>query len=86
MSDTLAGRRLRAVWHSCTQMKRHEAQPPIAITRAQGPWLEAEEVRLYLDGVSSWWVNCWRRPKIGTLMARGEALSPTLKSMTVLQL
>ncbi|MCM3566186.1 adenosylmethionine--8-amino-7-oxononanoate transaminase [Hydrogenophaga intermedia] len=57
MSDTLAGRSLRAVWHPCTQMKHHEAQHPIAITRAQGPWLEAEDGQRYLDGISSWWVN-----------------------------
>lgn len=57
MSDSLAARSLRAVWHPCTQMKRHEAQPPIGITRAQGPWLVAEDGRRYLDGISSWWVN-----------------------------
>jgi len=38
-------------------MKRHEAAPPIAIARAQGPWLHDTEGRRYLDGVSSWWVN-----------------------------
>lgn len=57
MSRTLAARSLRSVWHPCTQMKRHEAQPLIAITRAQGPWLQAEDGRRLLDGISSWWVN-----------------------------
>ena len=57
MSDSLATRSLRAVWHPCTQMKRHEGQPPIGITRAWGPWLEAEDGRRYLDAISSWWVN-----------------------------
>lgn len=54
---SLAARSLAHVWHPCTQMKRHEAQPPIAIARAQGPWLYAEDGQRYLDGVSSWWVN-----------------------------
>jgi adenosylmethionine-8-amino-7-oxononanoate aminotransferase len=57
MNESLAARSLRSVWHPCTQMKRHEAQPPIAITRAQGPWLYAEDGRRYLDAISSWWVN-----------------------------
>jgi adenosylmethionine---8-amino-7-oxononanoate aminotransferase len=56
-SESLAARSVRAVWHPCTQMKRHEAQPPIGIVRARGPWLEAEDGRRYLDGISSWWVN-----------------------------
>lgn len=57
MDDSLAARSLRSVWHPCTQMKRHEQQPPIAIARAQGPWLYAQDGQRYLDGVSSWWVN-----------------------------
>lgn len=57
MSESLAARSLRAVWHPCTQMKRHEAQPPIAIARAEGPWLQGEDGGRYLDGISSWWVN-----------------------------
>lgn len=57
MSESLAARSLRAVWHPCTQMKRHEEQPPVAITRAEGPWLQAEDGSRYLDGISSWWVN-----------------------------
>ncbi|HBK00957.1 MAG TPA: adenosylmethionine--8-amino-7-oxononanoate aminotransferase BioA, partial [Delftia acidovorans] len=56
MTQSLAARSLAAVWHPCTQMKRHEAAPPIAIARAQGPWLHDTEGRRYLDGVSSWWV------------------------------
>ena len=57
MTQSLAARSLAAVWHPCTQMKRHEAAPPIAIARAHGPWLHDTEGRRYLDGVSSWWVN-----------------------------
>ncbi|WP_310566468.1 adenosylmethionine--8-amino-7-oxononanoate transaminase [Hydrogenophaga sp.] len=53
----LAQRSLRSVWHPCTQMKRHEAQPPVAIARAEGPWLVGTDGTRYLDAVSSWWVN-----------------------------
>ncbi|CAN7181886.1 adenosylmethionine--8-amino-7-oxononanoate transaminase [Acidovorax sp. LjRoot118] len=53
----LVARSLAHVWHPCTQMKRHEAQPPVAIARAQGPWLYGTDGRRYLDGISSWWVN-----------------------------
>ena len=50
-------RSLAAVWHPCTQMKRHERLPLVPIARAQGPWLYDFEGRRYLDAVSSWWVN-----------------------------
>ena len=54
---TLSERSRRAVWHPCTQMKRHEREPLLPIARAQGPWLIDAEGRRYLDAVSSWWVN-----------------------------
>ena len=54
---SLAARSIASVWHPCTQMKRHEADPPVAIARAAGPWLEGDDGRRYLDGISSWWVN-----------------------------
>ncbi len=57
MTVSLSARSLRSVWHPCTQMKLHEAQPPIAIARASGPWLHGVDGRRYLDAVSSWWVN-----------------------------
>jgi len=47
----------RAVWHPCTQMKRHEAEPLVPIVRAEGVWLFDAEGRRILDAVSSWWVN-----------------------------
>jgi adenosylmethionine-8-amino-7-oxononanoate transaminase len=56
-AGSLAARSLRSVWHPCTQMKLHEAQPPIAIASASGPWLRDVDGKRYLDGVSSWWVN-----------------------------
>ncbi len=54
---SLAERSRRAVWHPCTQMKRHEREPLLAIARAEGPWLIDTDGRRYLDAVSSWWVN-----------------------------
>lgn len=57
MDNCLASRSMRHVWHPCTQMKRHEAAPPVAIDHASGPWLVDTQGRRYLDGISSWWVN-----------------------------
>jgi adenosylmethionine---8-amino-7-oxononanoate aminotransferase len=56
-NTSMIRRSLRHVWHPCTQMKLHEAQPPVPIARAEGVWLYDFEGRRYLDGVSSWWVN-----------------------------
>lgn len=56
-SSSLQQRSLKAVWHPCTQMKRHESLPPLAIGRAQGAWLYDLDGKRYLDGISSWWVN-----------------------------
>jgi adenosylmethionine-8-amino-7-oxononanoate aminotransferase len=53
----LLDRSLRAVWHPCTQMKRHEDEPLVAIARGEGPWLIDADGRRILDAVSSWWVN-----------------------------
>ena len=53
----LAARSLRAVWHPCTQMRQLEDAPPLAIVRAEGPWLWAEDGSRQLDAISSWWVN-----------------------------
>jgi adenosylmethionine-8-amino-7-oxononanoate aminotransferase len=46
-----------AVWHPCTQMKRHETWPLVPIARGRGAWLVDFDGRRYLDAVSSWWVN-----------------------------
>ncbi|AOV18528.1 adenosylmethionine--8-amino-7-oxononanoate transaminase [Acidihalobacter aeolianus] len=50
-------RDLAVLWHPCTQMKDHEAYPPIPIRRGEGVWLEDFDGRRYIDAVSSWWVN-----------------------------
>jgi len=46
-----------AVWHPCTQMKRHETWPLVPIARGRGAWLYDFDGGRYLDAVSSWWVN-----------------------------
>ena len=56
MNDLLSRSRV-AVWHPCTQMKRLEAAPPLAIDRGEGVWLIDVDGRRYLDAISSWWVN-----------------------------
>lgn len=56
-SHDLVSRSLRSVWHPCTQMRRHESTPPIAIARAHGVWLYDTEGHRYFDTISSWWVN-----------------------------
>jgi len=53
----LLARSLSAVWHPCTQMKRHETLPLVPIARGEGAWLVDFDGKRYLDTVSSWWVN-----------------------------
>ncbi|MBM5570265.1 MULTISPECIES: adenosylmethionine--8-amino-7-oxononanoate transaminase [Deefgea] len=57
-----------AVWHPCTQMKRHETLPLIPIARGDGVWLYDMDGHRYLDAVSSWWVNLFghNQPRIKT--------------------
>ena len=43
------------LWHPYTQEKT--APAPIPIVGGKGVWLETEDGRKILDGVSSWWVN-----------------------------
>jgi adenosylmethionine---8-amino-7-oxononanoate aminotransferase len=56
-NQALLARSLSAVWHPCTQMKRHETLPLVPIARGSGVWLYDQEDKRYLDAVSSWWVN-----------------------------
>jgi adenosylmethionine-8-amino-7-oxononanoate aminotransferase len=53
----LLKRSLSAVWHPCSQMKRHETLPLVGIARGAGVWLYDADNKRYLDAVSSWWVN-----------------------------
>ena len=52
---SLSERDLKVLWHPYTQMKT--AKPPIGIVRGEGAWLYDEEGNMYLDAISSWWVN-----------------------------
>lgn len=56
-NNNLLARSLSAVWHPCTQMKRHETLPLVPIARGEGVWLYDLDGKRYLDSVSSWWVN-----------------------------
>lgn len=56
-NQDLLKRSLKAVWHPCTQMKRHEKVPLIPMQRGDGVWLYDVDNKRYLDAVSSWWVN-----------------------------
>ena len=51
----LSQRDKAVIWHPFTQAQT--AKDPIAIVRAEGIWLYAEDGQRYLDGTSSWWVN-----------------------------
>ncbi|MDE2253095.1 MAG: adenosylmethionine--8-amino-7-oxononanoate transaminase [Betaproteobacteria bacterium] len=53
----IPARSVRAVWHPCTQMKRHEQAPPLEIVSGEGVWLTDAKGRRVLDAISSWWVN-----------------------------
>lgn len=53
----LKNRDLDVLWHPCTQMKDHETLPLIPIKKAHGVYLEDFECNLYIDAISSWWVN-----------------------------
>jgi adenosylmethionine-8-amino-7-oxononanoate aminotransferase len=55
MSPSLTDRDRRVIWHPFTQ--HGLARDPLPIKRAQGVWLELEDGRKILDGISSWWVN-----------------------------
>ncbi len=60
-----------AVWHPCTQMKRHETLPIIPVREAKGIWLTDFEGNRYIDAVSSWWVNLFGHgePRIKAALA-----------------
>jgi adenosylmethionine---8-amino-7-oxononanoate aminotransferase len=53
--DDLVSLSRRYVWPPYTPPERHEAQPPLVIVEALGPWLVDADGRRYLDGISSWW-------------------------------
>ena len=60
-----------AVWHPCTQMKRHENVPLLPVARGAGAWLYDFDGRRYLDAIGSWWVNLFghSQPRINAAIA-----------------
>jgi len=56
-NNELKNRDLDVLWHPCTQMKDHETLPLIPIKKAHGVYLEDFEGNIYIDAISSWWVN-----------------------------
>lgn len=54
-NSPLVKRDRACIWHPFTQMQT--ARPPIAIVKAKGASLYAEDGSSYLDAISSWWVN-----------------------------
>ena len=56
-NNELKDRDLDVLWHPCTQMKDHETLPLIPIKKADGIYLEDFEGNIYIDAISSWWVN-----------------------------
>lgn len=66
---------LAHVWHPFTQMKDHEADPPVPIVGAEGVDLLLGDGRRVLDGVSSWWTNVHGHghPRLVTALERQGA-------------
>jgi len=64
----------RFVWHPYTQHGLN--QPPVAVSRAQGAYLHAEDGRRIFDAVSSWWVTLHghAHPKISAAIAEQAAM------------
>ena len=50
-------RDLANIWHPCSQMKDYETLPFIPIKSGNGAYLTDFDDNVYLDCISSWWVN-----------------------------
>lgn len=50
-------RDLANIWHPCSQMKDYETLPFIPIKSGKGAYLTDFDDNVYLDCISSWWVN-----------------------------
>lgn len=55
MNLSLSERDLKVIWHPYTQHQTFK--PPIPIVKGEGALLFDEEGKVYIDAVSSWWVN-----------------------------
>lgn len=63
------------IWHPCTQMKDHEAYPPVFMDRGQGIYLYDREGNAYIDAISSWWVNLFGHANPRIIKAVGDQLN-----------
>ncbi len=48
---------LKHIFHPCSQMKDYENIPLIPIKKGKGAYIEDYDGNIYLDCISSWWVN-----------------------------
>ena len=48
---------LKHIFHPCSQMKDYEKLPLIPIKKGKASYIEDFEENVYLDCISSWWVN-----------------------------
>ncbi len=48
---------LKHIFHPCSQMKDYENIPLVPIKKGKGAYLEDYDGNVYLDCISSWWVN-----------------------------
>ena len=74
------------VWYPFTQMQAFAEHSPLIIAAAQGCWLEDEQGKRYLDGVSSLWANVHghRHPVIDRAIAdqMGRVAHTTMLGLT----
>ncbi len=56
-NENMRERDLKHIWHPCSQMKDYETLPFIPIKSAKGAYLNDFDGNVYLDAISSWWVN-----------------------------
>jgi adenosylmethionine-8-amino-7-oxononanoate aminotransferase len=56
-NESLKEQDLKHIFHPCTQMKDHEKLPLIPIKKGKGSYIEDFDGNVYLDCISSWWVN-----------------------------
>jgi len=63
------------IWHPFTQMKVHEADPPVPVVSGEGCDLILADGRRIFDGISSWWTNIHGHghPRIAGAIARQSA-------------
>lgn len=53
----LRNRDLEVLWHPCSQMKDYETLPLVPIKKGYGVYIEDFDGNVYIDAISSWWVN-----------------------------